>query len=66
MRFSVSNNHIYLSAECEAEKLQIRDAVSQLERFKLAHTFWGADSLHIYVKGRDQYNDELELKERKS
>ncbi len=58
MRFSVSDHHIYLSAECEAEKLQIKDAVTQLLRFKIAHTFWGTDSLHIYTKSRDQYDDE--------
>lgn len=63
MRFSVSDNHIYLSAECEAEKLQIKDAVTQLERYKIAHQFWGNDSLHIHTKSRDQYEDEKKSRE---
>lgn len=58
MRFTVSETHIYLSAECEAEKLQIRDAETQLKRFKIAHTFWSADSLYIFPKSKDQVEDE--------
>lgn len=62
MRFTVDNNHIYLSAECEAEKLQIKDAITQLQRFKHAHQHWSGDSIHIYVKSQDQYNDENKTK----
>ncbi len=58
MRFTIDKNHVYLSAECEAEKLQIKDAVTQLQRFKIAYRHWGSDSLHIYTKSQDQYNDE--------
>jgi hypothetical protein len=59
MRLHVTENHIYLSAECEAEVLQIKDAITQLQRYKLAHQFWGGDSVHIYPKSHDQYHDEL-------
>lgn len=58
MRISVSENHIYLHAESSAEVYQIKDAKSQLERYKLAFQEWGGDSLHIYIKSRDQYLDE--------
>lgn len=58
MRFSVDQDHIYLHAESQAEELQIRDAKLQLERFKIAFQHWSGDSLYIYTKGRDQYDDE--------
>jgi hypothetical protein len=58
MRITIYEDYIYLSAECEAEKLQIRDAVFQLQRYKIAHKFWGGDSIYIYTKSQDQYNDE--------
>lgn len=58
MRISISENHIYLSSECEAEKLQIKDALSQLQRYKLAHQHWGGDSLHVYIKSKGQWEDE--------
>ena len=63
MRFTVSQSHIYLSSECEAEKLQIKDALSQLQRYKIAHQHWGGDSLHIYTKSHDQFEDEKKSRE---
>ncbi len=58
MRFSVDDDHIYLHAELAGEILQIKDAKTQLERYRIAHKFWGGDSLYIYTKSKDQYDDE--------
>lgn len=62
MKVSVYEDKIYLSAECEAEKLQIREIQQQLERYKLAWKDFGYnDNVNIYIKTRGQYLDEHKM-----
>ncbi len=60
MRLSIHKDHIYLSPENVGDKLQIQDAITQLQRYKIAHQAF-SDSLNIYVKSLDQYLDEKKI-----